>query len=1151
MNFYQRSVFCLLSFTFLICIWGMPGSASAQTQTTGAIAGRVTDSSGAVIVNAEVTLVSKATGSESVVSTDQIGNYRFNLIPPGAYQLRFSAKGFKTSESPDLTVTVTETNTVNLALLPGAQQETVEVSSGADLLQTENATLGTTIQGNTIQSLPLTERNYTQILTLSPGVAGSVNDASQLGRGTTDTYVNGASNISNDFVMDGVDINNFGSGRGGDFLQQGGIPIPNPDAIEEFKIQTTMYDAGYGRDAGANVEVVTKSGTNHFHGAVWEFFRNDIFNANNFFLNEEGSPRPAMKQNQFGGDIGGPILKDKLFLFGSYQGTRQINGLSSSSLSSSQYWNIPATNRTAQNIGSYVCSQLPIYKDTLHEGTQVACDGSNINPVSLALLTLKNSAGGYLIPSPSIVTGGIPIGKSTFSIPGEFTEDQAVVNADYQMTGKNRLSSRYFYSRDPQSNAFSSCDYGCPPGFALNTSYTNDIGTIKLTSTLTPRLLNEGFFAFIRNTGVLASQTKIADSSVGITPGDAGFPYIPVMDINGLFSLGGGFNDFSDAIVNTYQEGDQMSWNRGRHNLRFGYEFERQEFDFADPGPRRGYLDFGSFSDFLLGESGAQNGSSFSNVNTSQGIAGAIVKDFRAIDMSSFVQDDLKINPNLTLNFGVRWEANSNISEAHGRLSSLFPSLLTTPPAAGTYTGWVVPSNYPGTPPQGVEKLSGKSVTSQNLPLHNFGPRVGFAWAPSFSQKSSLRGGYGVFFTRPNGNATLQVLTGPPFVGFTELSGPGNVAATFQDPFNPLPTPGAFPLITPTSELSETIIEEKYDSPMTQQYDLDIQRQLTGSTVFDVAYVGTRSTRLLENRNINEALLASPQAPINGITTNTAANASQRVPYLGFNPGGLNRIESYGTAMYNSLQANLRRQMSHGLLLQAAYTWSKAMTDVQGSGQGAVFTGGSGDSNNSDDRQQRWGPAGFDRTNRFVFAYVWELPKLNGGNAMARQAVNGWAVSGVTTIQSGDRLTITDANGGSIYGGVSASRAQLCPGVTNGQIETSGSARGRLGNYFSPTAFCPAPEIGPPQEDNTFYGDSSDGVVRGPMQDNSDITISRLFALGSGEKRSLDFRAEFFNAFNHAQFSDPGTGYNNGGFGVIQSTSVAPRIIQFAAKISF
>jgi hypothetical protein len=438
-------------------------------------------------------------------------------------------------------------------------------------------------------------------------------------------------------------------------------------------------------------------------------------------------------------------------------------------------------------------------------------------------------------------------------------------------------------------------------------------------------------------------------------------------------------------------------------------------------------------------------------------------------------------------------------------------------------------------------------VTTQNLPLHNFGPRVGFSWVPAVSKETSLRGGYGVFYTRPNGNATLQVLTSPPFVGTNILVGAGNTAATFQDPFNPLPAPGAFPLRTNTSEVTATIIAPNYDSPITQQYDLDFQQQLTGSTVFDLAYVGTRSTRLLESRNINEALLASLQGPINGVTANTVANASQRVPYLGFAPSGLDRIESYGSSMYNSMQANLRRKLSHGVLLQVAYTWSKAMTDVQGLGQAAVFTGGSGDSNDSDDRQQRWGPAGFDRTNRFIFAYRWELPKVNGANLLTREALNGWALSGVTTIQSGDRLTITDPNGGSIYGSVSTSRAQLAPGAKNSDIATPGGVEGRLTSYFNTAAFTAAPTIG----DGTGYGDSSDGVVRGPLQDNSDITISRLFGLGAKEKRALDFRAEFFNAFNHAQYSDPGTAFNTPTFGVIQSTSVAPRIIQFAAKVSF
>jgi hypothetical protein len=740
--------------------------------------------------------------------------------------------------------------------------------------------------------------------------------------------------------------------------------------------------------------------------------------------------------------------------------------------------------------------------------------------------------------SPLVLSGVVPPrcvwGERTAYTKGrdqkqarQFTEDHALVNTDYQISDKHRLSQRFFYSRDPQEVPFSSCSPGCPPGFALNTQFTNDVGLLKLTSTLTPGFLNEGLVALIRNTGVLQSQSKITDSSLGITPGDPGFPYLPVTVISGLFSLGGGFNDFSDSVVNTYQGADQISWSHGRHNIRAGYEFERQQFDFADDGPRRGELEFLTFSDF----------------------AGDLTKYFRAYDMASFVQDDFKVRPNLTVNFGLRWEINSNIGEAGGRLSSAFPQLLAATPAteAGTYAGWVVPSNFPGTVATGVTRLSGHSVTSQDLPLHNFGPRFGFAWTPTSSGKTAVRGGYGIYYTRPNGNATLQVLTGPPFVGIRQLLGAGNSAATFQNPYNPAPAPGSFPLRTPTSELAADIIASNYDSPMTQQFNLDVQQQLSPSTVFDLAYVGTRGTRLLEGRNINEALLASEAAPVNGITTNTVANASERVPYTGFSPGGLTRIESYGFSMYHSMQVNLRRQMSHGFLLQAAYTWSKAMTDVQGLGYNAVFEGGSGDSNNSDDRHQRWGPAGFDRTNRVALAYRWELPLLHDGNFMLRQAVNGWAVSGVTTIQSGDRLTITDSLGGSIYGSVSTSRAQLCPGVLNSQIETQGSLRSRLNSYFNNSAFCPAPAL----DGGTGYGDSCAGVVRGPEQNNTDLTLSRIFKLGSSEKRTLDFRGEFFNAFNHVQYADPAVAYGTASFGSIQSTSVAPRIIQLAAKIQF
>ena len=276
------------------------------------------------------------------------------LLPPGLYSVAIVAPGFKTEKPGAVTVIVTETTRVDAKMTLGSQNEVVEVNSALPELQVENATLGTVVEGSVIQELPLTNRNYTQVLTMSAGVAGDLNNAATLGKGTPDVYVNGASNISNNFHMDGADINNFGSGRAGDFVQQAGIPIPSPDALQEFKIQTTNYDAGFGRDAGANVDVVTKSGTNQIHGSLWEFFRNDVLNANDTFLKIAGRPRPEMKQNQFGGTIGGPILKDKLFYFGTYQGTRQVNGLSSSSLQTVDLF--PITNdRSAAGIGAIGC----------------------------------------------------------------------------------------------------------------------------------------------------------------------------------------------------------------------------------------------------------------------------------------------------------------------------------------------------------------------------------------------------------------------------------------------------------------------------------------------------------------------------------------------------------------------------------------------------------------------------------------------------------------------------------------------------------------------------------------------------------------------------------------------------------------------------
>jgi hypothetical protein len=408
--------------------------------------------------------VSAATGTERRSVSAANGIYTVGLLPPGPYQLRFIAPGFETAAPPPVTVSVTETITLNIKMVVGAQQQSVEVSATVDpLIQTESAALGTTVSGLTIQVVPLTERNYTQVLTMSPGVAADVNNAASLGKGTQDFYVNGTPNIGNNYHMDGTDINNYGSSRAGDFVQQAGIAIPNPDTIQEFRIQTTLYDAGYGRDAGANVDVVTKSGSNQFHGGLFEFFRNTDLDANDTFLKGARQSRPVMQQNQFGGIFGGPVRRNKLFLFGSYQGTRQVNGLSPSSFSSNT---LPAltNDRTAAAVGRIFCGQ-----PTAFGGVTVNCDGSNISPVALNLLNVKIPNGTYLIPTPQTIrtgTNGIPIGFSAYSIPAHFREDQYLVNSDYVVSPKHRLEQRYFHATDPQHQPFSTCS--CTPGSGLD-----------------------------------------------------------------------------------------------------------------------------------------------------------------------------------------------------------------------------------------------------------------------------------------------------------------------------------------------------------------------------------------------------------------------------------------------------------------------------------------------------------------------------------------------------------------------------------------------------------------------------------------------------------------------------------------------------------
>ncbi len=1165
-------------------------SLHAQSSGTGALTGTLTDPSGALVPNVAVTLTNVDTGQVRTQTTGADGSYRFALIPPGKYNVRFSAAGFKVEEVPSITVNVAETPVLNRSLEVGQQSESVTVEAQAALLQTADSTLGTVITGTTITEMPLASRNYTQILGLEAGASSGVNNGAALGKATLDMAVNGAGNYQNNFQMDGVSvINAFGSGTAGDNGIYAGIPVPNPDAIAELKVQTSTYDASYGRNPGANVNVVTKSGTNQFHGSLFEFFQNEDLDATSFMQNLYGAGKQQeLRKNQFGGSFGGPVKRDKLFFFGSYQGTRQLNGVAAQGSSSTVLPPIPAGNRSApgfvQALGAAMCPTShpgnPNYTTFASSfgGMNIACDGSNISPVALAILQVKNADGSYYIPGS---TDG-DFQRVQYSIPAKYTGDQYIGNFDYAINNKQTLSGRYLFTEDPQVTPFGSS----VPGTPVSTYLANTASNLKLTSLVTNNLINVARASILRNIDNGKDQTPYTAEQVGITPIVPQETHPPVMVMFNSVSIGGTLAPYYGP-ANQFNYSDQISWTHGKHTIRAGAEWEDDQWNLSFASLLTGFLFINGFDDFLLGRPGCTtpscsaanpgntNGSPFGTFLSClfcvrSGPQG-IIHGYREHDLAAFVQDDWKVNNKLTLNLGVRWEYDGMLGDHYGNLTNIWPSLLQTVPTPPTSSqptgagliGYVVPNNFAshyGTPPAGVTTVSGNNPTQNGIPWNNFGPRFGFAWQPQANGKLVLRGGFGMFYDRVGSSEFVHAVEqGDPYALTLDYAGPGGAPYGLASPFPSTPlgfTPRWFNPVTGANSALNSPFYAAVHTPLTRQYNLNLQYQLAPSWVLEVGFVGSSGINQTDyNHDYNVAQLASPSNPINGQTTNTLANAAYRVQYLGYSP-----LELQGTGYdlvynYNSLQVTLRKRLSHGLSMQAAYTWSKDLTNISQDGQANL--------GNPSNIWSQYGPSGMVRPQRLVVNYSYDLPLGDHKGALGKLS-SGWQVAGVTVIQDGTPLTITNTAGGTVYtGGAQAgsgeggnSTAQLCPGFTYSSMQTSGGIESRLGGaasangFLKPAAFCAPPVVG---SDGlaTAYGNSGLGVLQGPGQVNFDLSAIKTTKIT--ERQTLQFRAEFFNIFNHAQFGNPGTAQNAGpaSFGVISTTSTNPRLVQFALKYLF
>lgn len=1116
----------------------------AQNQTTGRIAGTVSDQTGAVIEAAQVTAVELRTGEKHPVMTSAEGQYAVPFLPPGVYHLEFSAPGFSTELQDDVQVFITETATVNVRLtIAAAAENTVTVLGGS--LPPNGPQLGRVIDSEMVSELPQATRNFTQILALSPGASVGLADNTALGRNSQNISVNGARVTQNDFQFNGIDANKI------DTNAAAMLAVPAPETIEEFKVQTSLYDAAFGRGAGGSVQTMTRSGGDTFHGAVYDYFRNEALNANNPFLKAAQVGRPVLRRNAFGVLAGGPVRKDRTFYFVSYQATRDRNGASADN----SLINVPIA---------------PGLTDDRSAETLVATfkPNSSIDPVSFALLNAKLPNGHFIIPTPQAS------GRYVGSEVSTYREDQFNINGDHRLGPVDRLSTKFFYSDAPEFIALFSANV---PGFGADQKQDNRLLSIQFVHTFNSRTVNEaraGYSVIRQDT---FGRQPVRDVDLGINRTNAAeFPGLGVIKIGSLVIGDAGTSvDLRNGALSVTLA-DTISMSRGKHNIRTGAATVFYRDNLTTNNNRRGQIIFQDFKSFLIGS--AKNSMIGDGINT---------RNMQLADYSVFLQDDWAISSRLTFNLGLRYELFLPPLEKNGAIATFDPDLYKPrmamdasglplgPPVGGfVQAGNVVPSlDMPDIP--NVGKRVFKSIDP-----NNFAPRVGFAYVPRLSSRLAFRGGYGIFYSRLPTIYLGTTINSPPLYALGR--NPLNTTVSFADPYYPLPLQDQFPKVVTGISWSGTAFDRGIRTPYLHHYNFSVQWEFTQHLLFEAAYAGSRGLDLLRNKPINQAMLVSPQQPITNavtgqlITTNSPSNVVLRTPYQGVD-SRVTQIQSTGQSSYNSLQVSLAHSTFKGMQFLAAYTYSKSMDSGSGgsAGTGDVTETGVIWGNPLDPRANR-GLSNFDRTHRFVMSGVWRLPSLASPRSPALRSVfSNWQLSGIVSAMSGLPIDIVDSGAASLYG-VEVGRPNWATGATRKTAMTNIPS----GYFFNPFAFArPVVQAGQPIPSSfgraiassdgpgfpvpSDFGNVGRNVLRGSGQNNVDVALTRRFALH--EWSNVEFRAEFFNLFNRVNLANPlsnlgspGSVVDNSGvivapadLGRLVATSSNPRLIQLALKLNW
>ena len=1208
-----RSLFaCALSLAFLMQI------ASAQ-QTLGSITGTVTDPSGAVVSDATVKAVNIATNLEVDAQTKTNGSFVLPDLPAGTYRVTVTKDGFKTEIHTQILVFGSRTTTVDTSLVVGSIGATVEVTA-VPLMNQTDTTIGYVVNTQTIETTPLGTGSFTQLAILSPGVHADFlgGGGANTGLGNQAIFANGNRATSNSFTLNGISTNNLFNGNStsqvgenrfvlntGENFGAGGsiqtsasvedaigqaLPTPPPDAIQEIAVNSSQYDATQGNNSGAHIGVLTKSGTNELHGSLWEQWQNSDMNANLYFYNAAGInpvtnqpylPRPFLNRNAFGGTIGGPIIKDKLFFFGSYQGTRIADAAAST-----KDVTVPlglTNDRTTQGI----INMIPA---TYGAGTTITA--SQINSAAAQLLNAKLPNGQFLIPSAQYdkkeaVTLGydaVVQGPNT-----QATVNQGIAGIDYVISAKDRLAARYYIQSNPTNNPFGAV--GSLLGFAQQLSAGSQVFSLANSVVLSPNLTWEQHVGFTRLRAYANTTEAFTASSVGISfPGGATFPDFSISTTDPTISAGvefGPSTSFGNGgmFQNQWEYGTSASWVKGRHILSVGTTWDHTQLNVLNKNTNTDTLDFQTFLDFVEGT--LHGGDEF---------VGSADRYYRADTLGTYINDNFKMRKNLTVTAGFRWDIDGPLSEKYGKLAGFDPSKYSYVQCTvgGAPADPALTESNGGTCDSGTDAITGSGLViavnnrtggtpgAGNSLMKNhqwgFAPRIGIAWAPT--SKITVRAGYGMYYDRgeffsylsPSAgsgfNGPFGVTLAPPFVQPISVAKNATLSQPFGTTLPPPPpvtaaafraylpnleqTACGFPGCWPSSNLFGPFLFGGYDVnnklPYTENWTLDLQFQPSNSWLFEVGYVGSHGTHLVLPIPFNQPLIATSTNAVNRQTTSYggtttlfldtepvftnefSGNAPIRVPYPGYDMNSV-AYKAEGISNFNALQLQVHKRLSNGLQFTSSYTWSHTLDEQ--SGLGLFFTG-----NNPAIPRSNYASADFDQTHVFLVNYSYTIPKLVDGGAWG-YVTNGWTIGGQTVAESGQPYSVYDYSGSvaSLYYGTSNYIGNpivpLAPGVTAAQAAHPGTncqgfstticklnSADFLPQFVAPgTSGVPACDSSGCDNFESLYGNTGRNTFRGPFQVRFDMSLSKMFQIK--ERYLLKFEADAFNIFNHPDFDTP------------------------------